>query len=159
MTRTPKFLFDECLPRPVVESHIVDSLRLFGAGAEIAHLLSRFPPGTPDRDWIPQIAREGWIIVTADAGKQSKKSEKLPIICREQRVTHVILSRALHKRKAFDKCHAITGAWGDLLATPDAIPGTHFSLQLTHSHSVSLVRIWEPDGNFDGPTHQTSFLK
>ena len=102
MTQPARFLFDECLSRPAVERQICDLLHLYGVDAEIAHLLSKFPPATPDKEWIPEIAKQGgWIIVTSDRGTHSRKDERLPMICRDFGVTHVLLSGSLHRRNTY----------------------------------------------------------
>jgi hypothetical protein len=128
-------------------------LRLFGASADIAHLLSKYPQGTPDRVWIPDLAREGgWVVVTSDGGKQSKKSEKLPLICHAHYVTHVVLSVGLHKKKAHDKFLAISECWDELIAATAAADGTGYSRRLTGSGIVRMVNVYDPPDS--GPVLQ-----
>ena len=96
MTQPIRFLFDECVSRPVVETQIAESLLLYGAEASVD--LGKYSRGVKDRVWIPEIAEEGgWIVVSMDPGQHSRKSERLPIICRAFRVTHVTLSAGLEK--------------------------------------------------------------
>jgi hypothetical protein len=127
-----RFLFDECvIGRRTVERELTDSLALFGAAAELAHLFDKFPPGTADSVWIPQIASEGgWIVITSDRGKTSRKSEKLPLICRELGVTHVVLSAGLHKRSTHYRVLAISSCWPQLIAAADAPGGTRFTVSI-----------------------------
>jgi hypothetical protein len=131
-----RFFFDECLSRPVVENDLIRSLRLFGSQAEVAHLLTKFGcGGVQDRVWVPVLAKEtSWIVVTADQGKQSKKSEKLPLICRAYGVTHVMLSRGLHKRNMFYKALAIESLWEKLLATADVERGAGYRITMSGEH-------------------------
>lgn len=132
MTPPIRFLFDECcIGRCTVERELRQSLALFGAEAELAHVLNAFPMGTPDAEWMQQIAAEGgWIIISSDRGKSCRKSESLPLICRELRVTHVMLSAGIHKRSTYYRVQAITSCWEQLIATANAPPGTGFQISM-----------------------------
>jgi hypothetical protein len=137
VTLSVRFFFDECLSKPIVECDLVRSLKLYGSDAEIAHLLSRFPQGCKDPYWIPKLAHEtGWIVITCDQGKNSKKSEKLPEICRAFGVTHVSLSRGLHKRNMFYKSLAIASLWGKLLALADEPRGGGYRIAMTGENNI-----------------------
>lgn len=67
---TKKFLFDECLGKPLMELlH-----QLVGSESEFLHICDFFASGTPDAVWIPEIAKGGGsIVITADAGKNPRK--------------------------------------------------------------------------------------
>ncbi|MFZ1933546.1 MAG: hypothetical protein WCB27_21790 [Thermoguttaceae bacterium] len=131
MTQPIRFFLDECLSHLVVERQIRDSLQLYGADAEVAHLLTKFPKGMPDLEWIPELSKEGgWIVISPDRGSHSKKDERLPDICREMDVTHVIMSAALHRRNMYYKALAITTCWPALLDAASYPAGTGFSLSL-----------------------------
>jgi hypothetical protein len=151
VTPLARFLFDECLSRPVVENDLVRSLRLFGSGAEVAHLITKFGEGAKDLVWIPEVAKErGWIIITADQGIHSKKSEKLPKICRAYGVTHVMISRGLHKRTMFYKALAISSVWGKLLALADVPRGGGYRLSMIgDSGGFQLANVSEPPPEAD----------
>jgi hypothetical protein len=127
-----RFFFDECLSRPVVEGDLVRSLALYGSTVEVAHLLTKFgSSGVKDIEWIPALAREtGWIVITADQGRNSKKSEKLPLICRAFGVTHVMLSRALHRRNMFHKALAISTLWEKLHQLGDKPRGAGYRINM-----------------------------
>jgi len=133
VTQPIRFVFDECaLGRCTVERELRDSLALFGADAELAHLLSKFPPGTKDEVWIPHLAHDGdWIIFSADLGKNSKKSESLPLICQALGVTHIIMSPALQRRPSFYRVLAISSCWTQILGTAEAAKGTGFTLSMS----------------------------
>jgi len=131
VTQPIRFLFDECISRPVVEAQIANSLALYGAQATVAHFLGKYPCGSKDTVWIPEIAKEGgWIIVSMDRGRHSRKSERLPIICQAFRVTHVMLSPGLEKRSMHYRAVAIEASWPDLIAAGDAPAGTGFVLSM-----------------------------
>jgi hypothetical protein len=129
-----RFLFDECLARPTVEGIIADSLRLHGAAAEVAHLLTKFPPGTADSIWIPEIAKEGgWVVITCDRGMHSRVGEKLPLICRHFCVTHVLMGPALSRRTMRWRAVAIQSVWDELIEVAAAPAGTGFALTMAGS--------------------------
>lgn len=144
MNEAIRFFFDECLSRPVVESDLHRSLKLYGSTSEIAHLLTKFGSGgVKDQEWVPVLAREtGWIVITADQGLQSKKSEKLPLICRAFGVTHVMLSRGLHKRNSFYKALAITTLWERLHALSDEPRGSGFRIAM-RGETFRLAKVTE----------------
>jgi len=131
VTQPLRFFFDECLSHLVVERQIRDSLQLYGADAEIAHLFNKFNRGTPDKVWVPELSAEGgWIVISADRGAHSRKDERLPLICRDLDVTHVLLSASLHRRDMHYKFSAINSCWKDLIDAASAPPGTGFSIGL-----------------------------
>lgn len=131
MTQPIRFFFDECLSHLVVERQIRDSLQLYGADAEVAHLFGKFSEGMPDAKWIPELSKEGgWIVISSDRGTHSRKDERLPLICRELDVTHVLLSASLHRRNMYYKSLAITTCLPSLIDAASYPPGTGFSLSL-----------------------------
>ena len=151
MTSQPiRFLFDECFIGQLnVERDLAQSLALLGVDVELAHILSKFPLGTEDADWIPKIAQEGWIVVSFDRGKNSKKSEKLPLICRAFGVTHVLGSRGLQLRSAYYRIEAINSSWPLLLNEVAVAPrGTGYSLGIhtgkRHVFSFRLKKTYDP---------------
>jgi len=86
-------MFDECIGKPVMEQlrQAVDPV------ARFIHVCDEFKSGALDNDWIPQIAsRGGHVVITSDGGQHSKRTEKLPLICAEYGVTHVVMSGTLH---------------------------------------------------------------
>jgi hypothetical protein len=81
--QSQKFLFDECIGRPLVER-----LRTFlqVGDDEIVSILDRQKEGVLDEDWVPEIAADGcWVVVSADRGRLASKGAKLPRLCREDR--------------------------------------------------------------------------
>ena len=93
---------------------MLDSLnRLLDFGTdkvELKHIRDFQLNGTPDEQWIPELAaKDGWIVITADRGKQGGATEKLPRICAAHGVTHVILSSAVHHQKTMSKIISILG--------------------------------------------------
>ncbi len=80
---TARFLLDECLGKPIIEP--LSKLIGMGKGEkpEVRHVLEFTAMGTRDEVWIPQIAREGWTVITVDGGRTPNKQrgEKLPRLC------------------------------------------------------------------------------
>lgn len=165
MTLPVRFFFDECLSRPVVECDLVRSLSLYGSSAEVAHLLTKFGGGgVKDPVWVPVLAQEsGWIVITCDQGIKSKKSEKLPLICRSFGVTHVTLSRGLHKRNMFYKSLAISSLWGKLHALSDEPRGAGYRISMNGANfRLALIKAALPECEIFDPTaerHQQSLFK
>lgn len=59
--------------------------------------------GQCDEDWIPRIAREGWVVISSDRGKGGlKRGMPLPRLCVQWRVTHVLLWPAVSSGKSDD---------------------------------------------------------
>ena len=125
MSPAPRFLFDECLGKPSV-AQLQASLR---STPNCAHLCDFFASGTLDNDWIPQIATEGgWIVITSDAGRKTNKGGKLPRLCKEFGITHVILTAALHRKPAAEKVAALVLAWDRIEALAAEPAGSRFKL-------------------------------
>ena len=94
---------------------------------------ANFPPGIEDAVWIPTLAHDGdWIVFSADLGKNSKKSESLPLICQEIGVTHIIMSPALQRRTSFYRVLAIGSCWTQILGTSEAAEGDGIYAQHEH---------------------------
>lgn len=105
-----------------------------------------FGASANDRDFLPQLAEEGWVVVSADRGKNSAKSDRLPLICVELRITHVLFSRGAHKLTTFGKYRAIIDNWEDLAKTADAPKGSGYSIRRTsgeHGKTI-LVHVASP---------------
>lgn len=151
-----KILFDECLGMPMVEA-LKTALSLGPDEAELAHVIPMGFGGVHDDVWIPQIAADGWIVVTCDRGThQTDKGKKLPDVCREKNVTYVALSRALAKRTTPFKMAAILSVWDQILADVHEAPrGTGFQIRLTNSGAPSLVEQW-PLPKEEGPKSQSN---
>lgn len=142
MTREIKVIFDECL------SHLMmESLRPFierdGQTLILKAVIEYQKAGVPDKEWIPKIAAEGgWIVISADLGRQNKREkrdEKLPYLCRLHGVTHVLLSPGVHALSDFEKGQAIIAVWRKIAKTAKAPAGTRFSLRQNHTKNGFLL--------------------
>jgi hypothetical protein len=45
-------------------------------GVDAVHLRDEFDQGTDDKDWLPEVGRRGWILVTGDHRILRRKEEK-----------------------------------------------------------------------------------
>ena len=43
------------------------------------HLQDDFAPETPDIDWLPEIGRRDWVLITGDRGISRKPAERLAL--------------------------------------------------------------------------------
>lgn len=116
MSDRVRLFFDECCLGKRAVDKLEVLIGLSDERVELKHLLSAFPPGTLDREWIPRVASEGWTVITSDRGKSKPNRGKLPEICRRYHVTHIVFSRSMHKRRDFEKVAAIMGLWSGILA-------------------------------------------
>ena len=135
MTEPLKLFFDENMPLRFTERLLELYLEDY-PDLQTDHIINRHKCGMGDREWIPEIAQENWIIVTADAGKSSK--EKLPEICTDCGVRHIILSPTLHNAPYKAKKEAFYCLWRHIAKIPRLPRGTRISLRLIQ-HRLSTL--------------------
>lgn len=138
MSALAKFLFDECLGKPMME----ELQQLVPAGCEFAHILDHFASGTHDDEWIPAMKGQGWIVISADSGKnRPSRGGKLPRLCKENEITHVLFGSKLHQRPGRDKLAALLLVWPEIVELHRELPGTRFGLryQITSSGARQVV--------------------
>ncbi|MGE5611222.1 MAG: hypothetical protein ACM359_18375 [Bacillota bacterium] len=138
MTPALKLLFDENFGKPLVE-RLAGLLTVFPEKPAISHVLDLYAQGRPDDEWIPKVAKEGWIVVSGDRARRYGGA-KLPRICAQLNVTHILLSGKLHEMKQAEKIRAIVTVWPQIVAQlPAAVKGTRFSLRLSQHGYPTLV--------------------
>jgi hypothetical protein len=64
---------DDCLGTTIKE-------HLEAMGLDVVLHADRFGPGTEDLEWIPVVAREGWIVLTRDRAIKRRKLERQAVI-------------------------------------------------------------------------------
>lgn len=120
-------------------------LPLASSDVELQHIVDKYEQGKKDEDWIPLLKSEGnWLVITSDAGKKSKVGQKLPDLCAEHKITHIILGNKLHNRPSSDKLTWIAAGWKlveDCFSKP---PGSRFKLRLKEGQGDSLTIALEP---------------
>lgn len=132
-TEPPKFLFDECLGRPLTQA-LRNLIAFHRHQIGLLHIFDRFPPGTRDEVWVPAIAREDWIVVSVDRGKSP--GPKLPAICAKLGVRHILLAPSAAQLPQFEKARAFLRVWRDALNLAQAPAGTRALLKLLQSGPV-----------------------
>lgn len=127
-------MFDECLSKPST-TELMDQV---GGGYTYGHI-----SGEKDRDWIRRIAAQGrWIVITSDCGKQSPHRDRLPRICAEHKVTHILLSQTIHRLPMEAKQRALLQKWEEIVELGKAPPGSRFRLRyVSVKGSGSQVRL------------------
>ena len=93
---------------------------------EIIHIYEKFKRDIKDPIWIPQCRGKGNIIVSCDWGYRGEA--KLPAICRENKITFVLMTPTLHRAKQFQKARAIFYVWPHILEAFNVNEGTRFHI-------------------------------
>jgi hypothetical protein len=105
---TPRFLFDENIPAGIV-IRLRNTADLPG---EKVHITELGHGGAQDSEWIPRIAQEGWTVISGDRGK---RRPKLPQLCVQHQVTHVVLGASVHGMRIEEKLQAFVSVWEELV--------------------------------------------
>ncbi len=127
-----KVLFDENFGQPLIKP-LAELLARSPSPlqpADLRHILEFYAQGTPDSVWIPQIAAEGWILISADRSRRSG-GPKLPLLCREYQLTHILLTGTIHHQPQYQKIQSVLAVWQDIVAAAQAPKGTQYLLKLT----------------------------
>jgi hypothetical protein len=136
-----KLLFDECIGEPVMK-HLASLVATGPVQAEFLHVRRLLLEGIPDSEWVPKIAANGWIVISADRGKRNRRErrdEKLPYLCRLHSITDVLLSASVHQYSNFDKGRAILAVWDEIAALPAQPAGSRWSLRKAGTTGHKLV--------------------
>ena len=143
MTRIARVLFDECISKPAVEA-MIKPLKFGDTDFEVGHVLDVFGSGAKDTDWIPKAAADKWAVVTADRGKKSRISEKLPLLCEAYGVPHVLMAPGFSKLNMKFRILKVMELWDEIVAASLGPAGARYSLRLNSSGSVRLVQTKVP---------------
>ncbi|MEO1388653.1 MAG: hypothetical protein AAFV85_14990 [Cyanobacteria bacterium J06634_6] len=74
------FFIDHCVSQKIVPA----AMRAAGATVE-AHL-EHFPINAPDTEWLPEVSRRGWVVITKDWGLTSNLLEQRAIAAAKAQV-------------------------------------------------------------------------
>jgi hypothetical protein len=112
---TPRLVLflDECIPEEI-GARLVEFLGNRQERPRCVHLLEFFRAGTPDTEWLQKIRDDGWLPVTGDRGR-SNNGPKLPRLCRELGIIHIVLSARVYDLPAIDRALAIAACWLDIV--------------------------------------------
>jgi len=127
-----RILFDENFGEPLV-SALADFLAWYHEPLEVRHLFQFAEESETDDVWIPRIAPAGWTVITTDRAKQSG-ARKLPQLCCEYGVTHILISQSIHNSKQFEKVRAVVAMWPEIVAASLGPKGRRFSLRYDGPH-------------------------
>ena len=133
-----KLFFDNCIGSPISDA-IGNMLRFHNVKPVVRHIKEYFDQSTPDDIWIPQIAKEGWIVITADKAKRYG-GPKLPTICKNEKLTHILISGKLHNAPQFEKARAIISLFPKIVTAAKEPSGTRYSMHYTGERSLMLER-------------------
>jgi hypothetical protein len=75
--------------------------------------------------WHP--CDKGWIVITCDHGKDKKK-ERLPLICKAWKITHIALSPTLLRKGPTHQKNAIVSVWEEIFDLDKYPAGTQVVL-------------------------------
>lgn len=126
MSTTIKLLFDENIGKPLVDA-MLPLLSKYRDPPVVEHLLDLLGRhGEKDKVWIPKLAEESWLVISADRGK--KGGSKLPLLCAHHKVSHVLIKGKLHNVRQFEKARAIIVVWPSLVDACTKPKGTRFLL-------------------------------
>jgi hypothetical protein len=94
---------------------------------EARHLLEGHKTDAADSDWLAPLRDKGWIVITCDHGKDKKK-ERLPLICRAWKITHIALSPTLLRKGPTHQKNAIVSVWEEIFDLDKYPAGTQVVL-------------------------------
>lgn len=136
MTTTAKILIDENIaPRIAQELSRILLLAKPEETALIKHIhtlyeeLGRERDGNWDETWFPHVKDDGWTILAGDRGKKSGKGKKLPDLCAQYGVTHVLLGPVVHDRPLFPKLLTILSVWHEVIDAANGPRGLRFQIE------------------------------
>jgi hypothetical protein len=116
--RSIKLLFNECLGKPVVLTGLKSLIEATTTVKfEFAHLQDYYEQGVKDKDFIPEMASHGWIMVTADRGgrRRRRRDDVLPFLCRQFGMTHILIGATIHAKPQREKAIALATVWEDIV--------------------------------------------
>lgn len=133
-----KLLADSCIGAPIWSS--IDGLTKWHHDKPTLKHVSDFYDSDPGDDvWIKRIAEEGWLVISSDRGKKYG-GPKLPRVCQEFGVTHILLGAALHRSKQFEKARAIIQVFPELIEAFNGPKGARYLLRMCPPSSFRLER-------------------
>ncbi|MBN2447217.1 MAG: hypothetical protein JXO22_10850 [Phycisphaerae bacterium] len=125
-----RLLFDENFGKPIVRA-LGELLKWSNLEIEVTHLIDfEGRAGSRDDTWVPKLQEQDYMVITADKGRRGG-GPKLPRICKEFGIRHVVLVGKLVHRTMFERVRALLVVWPSLIRVDDAPRGTTFRLKLS----------------------------
>jgi hypothetical protein len=123
------FFFDNTFPPQIVK--ILNIL-----GVEARHLQDEFPAETNDVDWIPEVGRCGWVVITGDRGISRKPAERK--VLEEANVIAVFMAKGFTTKPIFELVSLFLRWWPEIERTVSRVrPAT--SLEVNPNGKVTLL--------------------
>jgi len=120
-----RLLFDENMGRNVVRA-LNGILQLDrDHPVEVLHLLDFVDPGEADHVWLMKLAELKPIVITRDKGR---KHPRLPNICAELDVTHIICTPGMQRVSSFELARAVVHLWPEIVTIASEVPGSRYRL-------------------------------
>jgi hypothetical protein len=92
----------------------------------LKHIFQISQEGEEDNQWTQKLDEGDCIIITGDQGRDKPR---LPQICKDKHVTHIILTRNVHNSSKFERARAIIALWPQILQTFSSPPGSRYQIQ------------------------------
>jgi PIN like domain len=123
------FFFDNTFPPQLAKILVI-------LGVDARHLQDDFPPDTLDVDWIPEVGKRGWVVVTGDRRISKKPPERKAL--QEANVIAVFMSKGFTSKKIFDIVASFVKWWPEIeYAVSRVKPGT--SLEVGVNGKVEVI--------------------
>jgi len=99
-------------------------------------LQNEFAPNTADVDWLPEIGRRNWVVITGDRGISRKPAERKAL--EEASVIAVFMAKGLTSKPIFELVALIIRWWPEIERAVSRVkPGT--SLEVNPNGKVDLL--------------------
>ncbi len=92
------------------------------------HIFSFSQEGEDDHIWIPKLNKQEHVIISSDRGR-SKIKPRLPQVCKQSQITHILFSSAAHHLTKFEKARAIITLWPQIVETFEAPLGSRYQIK------------------------------
>ena len=123
------FFFDNTFPPQLVRILVI-------LGVDARHLQDDFPASTIDVDWLPEVGKRGWIVVTGDRRISKKPPERKAL--EEANVIAVFMAKGFTSKPIFDLVSSFIKWWPDIeRAVARVKPGT--SLEVSINGKVDIL--------------------
>ena len=102
----------------------------------LKHIFQIAEPGTKDSEWTNNLGHGNCIVISGDQGKDRPR---LPQICQQKNITHIILSGSVHHATKFERARAVIMLWPKILDTFKAPAGSRYQIQKDSSTGYCMV--------------------
>lgn len=131
-----KFLFDNQL-----SPHLADAIHSLAKqdGDEVIHLRKKFPPNTPDTEWLRQLGAEGsWIVVCGDLNIIRTRAER--VVWRSVGLVGFFLKKGWINITPWEQAWRLVKWWPTIVAQARiAAPGSTYGVQLNPTGKLETL--------------------